>query len=87
MEILEYTPEIQQHSAQFYNMWLGVNDEFQGRGLGRYLLQYALHEMHKIGYRHAVISTDWENYRAFLFYSNCGYRVVDWTYELEKDLD
>ena len=84
MEILEYTPEIQQHSAQFYNMWLGVNDEFQGRGLGRYLLQYALHEMHKIGYRHAVISTDWENYRAFLFYSNCGYRVSDWTYAYSK---
>ena len=27
------------------------------------------------------------NYRAFLFYSNCGYRVVDWTYELEKHFD
>jgi GNAT superfamily N-acetyltransferase len=69
-----------------HTVWLGIEDKFQGQGLGRYLLQYALQEMHKIGYRHAAISTDWENYRAFLFYSNCGYRVVDWTYELEKNL-
>ena len=63
---------------------LDIEDPYQGQGIGRYLLQYSLQEMHKVGYRHATISTDWENYRAFLFYSNCGYRVVDWTYELEK---
>lgn len=67
-----------------HTMWLGIKDAFQGQGLGRYLLQYALHEMHKIGYRHALISTDWENYRAFLFYSNCGYQVSDWTYAYSK---
>ena len=63
---------------------LDIDDPYQGQGIGRYLLQYSLQEMHKVGYRHATISTDWENYRAFLFYSNCGYRAVDWTYELEK---
>lgn len=68
-----------------------VEDEFQGQGLGRYLLQYALQEMKKIGYRHAAISTAWDNhraflFRAFLFYSNCGYRTVDWTYEFVKNL-
>lgn len=66
--------------------WLGINDDFQGQGLGKYLLQYTLHEMHKIGYRHAAISTNWENHRALLFYGNCGYKVVDRTYEYEKDL-
>ena len=69
-----------------HTVWLGVEDEFQGQGLGRYLLQYALQEMHKIGYWHAAISTAWDNHRAFLFYSNCGYRTVDWTYEFVKDL-
>ena len=69
-----------------HTVWLGVEDEFQGQGLGRYLLQYALEETKKIGYRHAAISTAWENYRAFLFYSNCGYRTVDWTYGFVKDL-
>ena len=66
---------------------LDIEDPHQGQGIGRYLLQYSLQEMCKVGYRHATISTDWENYRAFLFYSNCGYRVVDWTYELEKTFD
>lgn len=69
-----------------HTVWLGIEGDLQGQGLGRYLLQSALQEMHKVGYRHAAISTNWENYRAFLFYSNCGYRVVDWTYEFVKDL-
>ena len=69
-----------------HTTWLGIADEFQGQGLGRYLLQYELQEMHKVGYRHAAISTAWDNHRAFLFYGNCGYRTVDWTYEFVKDL-
>ena len=70
----------------FHTVYLEIEDEFQGQGLGRYLLQYALQEMKKIGYRHATISTGWDDYRALLFYSNCGYRVVDWTYTYEKVL-
>jgi len=66
--------------------WLGVSDEIQGKGLGRHLLQCAIQEMHGVGYRHAAISTDWQNFRAFLFYSNFGYRVVDWTYALGREL-
>ena len=69
-----------------HTTWLGIEDDFQGQGLGRYLLQYALQEMKKIGYRHAAISTAWDNHRAFLFYSNCGYWTVDWTYGFVKDL-
>ena len=69
-----------------HTVWLGIEDDFQGQGLGRYLLQYELQEMKKIGYRHAAISTAWDNHRAFLFYSNCGYRTVDWTYGFVKDL-
>ena len=40
-----------------FTTWLGVSDEMQGRGWGRYLLQRALKEMHGIGCRHASIST------------------------------
>ena len=72
--------------AWLHTVWLGIEDDFQGKGLGRYLLQYALQEMKKIGYQHAAISTAWDNHRAFLFYSNCGYRTVDWTYEFVKNL-
>ena len=70
----------------FHTVYLEIENEFQGQGLGRYLLQYALQEMKKIGYRHAAISTRWDDYRPFLFYSNCGYRVADWTYTYEKVL-
>ena len=66
--------------------WLGVEEEVQGKGLGRYLLERARLELHAVGYRHAGISTSWVNYRAFQFYSNYGYRVVDWTYAWGKDL-
>ena len=69
-----------------YTDWIGVEDEYQGEGLGKYLLQYSLHEMHKVGYKHAALSTDWNNNRALLFYSNFGYRAVDWTYAFEKVL-
>ena len=68
----------------FHTVYLEIEDGFQGQGLGKFLLQYALQEMKKIGYRHAAISTGWDDYRALLFYSNCGYRVVDWTYGYEK---
>jgi len=70
-----------------FTQWLGVEEEVQGRGLGRHLLQRALVEMHGVGYRHAAISTDGGNGRAFLFYANCGYRMVDWTHEFGRDLE
>jgi GNAT superfamily N-acetyltransferase len=63
-----------------FTSWLGVEQPFQGKGLGRCLLARALAEMRGAGYRHAAISTAWDNARAFLFYSNFGYHVVDWTY-------
>ena len=76
------------HAAEaqdwWFVTWLGISEQMQGKGLGRYLLQRALLEMRGAGYRHAAISTSWHNYRAFLFYSNIGFHVVDWTYGLQK---
>ena len=69
-----------------YTDWIGVEDDYQGEGLGKYLLQSSLHEMHRVGYKHAALSTDWDNNRALLFYSNFGYRAVDWTYAYQKTL-
>jgi N-acetylglutamate synthase-like GNAT family acetyltransferase len=68
----------------FFTKWLGIEEEDQGKGLGRYLLQRTLWEMRKIGYRNAVISTNITNYRAQLFYTNFGYQVVDTAYGLVK---
>ena len=65
---------------------LNVGDAYQGRGLGRFLLARALERAHEIGYRHGAISTAHDNDRAFLFYANHGFSVVDWTYEFSKEL-
>jgi len=64
----------------FFVVWLGVDDEYQGHGLGMHLLRRAFVEMRGVGYRHAAISTRLHNHRAFLFYSNFGYHVADWTH-------
>jgi ribosomal protein S18 acetylase RimI-like enzyme len=66
---------------------LNVAEAHQGRRLGMHLLQAALKEMHAKGYRNASISTDWRNYRAFLFYSNVGFREVDWTLGFSRELE
>jgi len=65
---------------------LMVKDEVQGRGLGQFLLATGLAEMRKAGFRHAGISTDWDNYRAQLFYANFGFRLRDRTFAFERNL-
>ena len=71
-------------SRTIFTTWLGIAEPYQGRGLGRHLLFRALQEARETGYRHALISTALPNHRAFLFYAYCGYRLVDWTYELTR---
>ena len=71
----------------FLTVWLGIDEKLRGQGLGRHLLARARQELHAVGYRHAAISTSWDNHRAFLFYSNHGYRVCDWTYGFSRPLD
>ncbi len=66
--------------------WLGVKEEHQGGGLGRFLLAQAMFLARERGYRHGAISTALSNDRAFLFYTNHGFRVVDWTYEFSREL-
>ena len=66
--------------------WLGIEKPWQGQGWGRFLLSHALREAKDSGYRHSVISTDWRNDRAFVFYSNYGYRLSDWTFILSREL-
>lgn len=66
--------------------WLGIDEPYQGKGLGAHLLGRALAEAREVGYRHAGISTAFDNHRALLFYSNFGYRAVDWTRRFRRDL-
>ncbi len=61
-----------------------VEDAFQGRGWGLFLLQTALFEAKQIGYRHTATSTSWRNYRAMVFYTNYGYASLDTAYSFRK---
>ncbi|NKB66433.1 MAG: GNAT family N-acetyltransferase [Candidatus Latescibacteria bacterium] len=63
---------------------LNVQEKFQGKGLGRFLLAHAMCQARQRGYRHGAISTAHNNDRAFLFYANYGFRVADWTYQFTK---
>jgi GNAT superfamily N-acetyltransferase len=65
---------------------LGLDEDSQGKGIGKYLLRTSLQAMHGVGYRHATISTAWDNHRAFLFYSNFGYRLSEWTHGYGRTL-
>ena len=76
--------EAEEAQDQLFVEWLRIEDEVQGAGWGRYLLQRMLWEMKQTGYRHALISTSTNNHRALLFYSNFGFSVVDTAYEFVK---
>jgi len=43
--------------------------------------------MRQSGYRHVVVSTAANNHVAFVFYSNLGFEVSDWTFGLSKILN
>ena len=64
-----------------------MEQPYRHRGLGKPLLFRGRNEILSAGYRHTAISTALHNNRAFLFYSNHGYRLVDWTYQLSKTLN
>ncbi len=66
--------------------WLGVEEEEQAKGWGRYLLRRNLWEAQNIGYKNTVISCNIKNHRAQLFYTNYGYRVADTTYGFGKHI-
>ena len=65
---------------------LRVEESLRGRGLGKSLLATGLAEMKQAGCKHAAISTDWDNYRAALFYANLGYRLIDRTFSFRREL-
>ena len=63
---------------------LSVEEPYQGQGLGRWLLLKTMQDAKELGYKHAAISNAVANYRAFMFYTNYGFHVTDWTYGWEK---
>ena len=56
---------------------IDVEDAFQGRSWGKFLTNAMLEEASALGYQHTATSTQQENHRAQLFYTNMGYRITD----------
>jgi len=65
---------------------MDVEDAFQGCGWGRVLANTMLEEASMVGYRHTATSTQQENHRAQLFYTNMGYEVTDVAHSWLKDI-
>jgi GNAT superfamily N-acetyltransferase len=65
---------------------LDVSGPFQGQRLGHFLLSTGLGLMREAGCRHAAISTNEQNHRAALMYTNLGYRFADRTVAFRKEL-
>ena len=76
-----------QARASYYVGWFGTAGPEQGKGLGRYLLQVLLWEMHRIGYENATLYVALDNPVAQLLYTNGGFRLVDNMYVLFKDVE
>ena len=65
---------------------LGVDPEFRGRGLGKKLLQAAIHQMDKLGIKTVELTVDSENVPAVSLYNSLGFELKSrsvW-YEREK---
>jgi GNAT superfamily N-acetyltransferase len=65
---------------------MDVEQAFQGGGWGRFLVHTMLEEASELGYRHTATSTQQENHRAQLFYTNMGYSVTDVAHSWLKDI-
>lgn len=69
-----------------YTRWIAVRPDYQGRGLGRDLLEKTLWEMRECGYARATLSTHRDNASARLLYHRCGYSTVDTSYAYHKTI-
>ncbi len=69
--------------SMFYTTWLGVNEGFRGRGLGRAMLRQALRRAYDEGCRVATLTTAGTNFRAQALYVSEGYVQTDtlWAFE------
>ena len=64
----------------------GTVEPERRKGIGRYAMEVALSEMHKLGYKHAVLDVENGNYPAQLLYLSMGFQVLSNTYSARKTL-
>ncbi|WP_175639084.1 GNAT family N-acetyltransferase [Metabacillus schmidteae] len=56
---------------------IAVNEEFQGRGLGKELLFHSIEQARKMGYRTIEVGTGNSSIGQLAFYQKCGFRIIE----------
>ena len=69
-----------------YTRFLGVDEAFSRRGIGRHLLTRALQEMRSEGYDRTALNCRQANNRVLALYSDVGYLTLDSSSAYVKDL-
>lgn len=65
---------------------IGVGEGERGAGFGRYLLQRALWEGQRLGYRDAHLRVYPDTHTAIMLYASDGFRIIGTGYQLTKSL-
>ena len=68
-----------------YIQWLGVDPEFQGRGIGRFLLREMLRRMALLGMKQVFLTTGSQNWRAQPLYYSEGFVLAGTSITMIKD--
>jgi ribosomal protein S18 acetylase RimI-like enzyme len=69
-----------------YVSWLGVDPEYQRRGIGRALLTSMIERLMRLGMRQVLLTTGSQNWRAQPLYLSMGFRVVGTSISLTREL-
>jgi ribosomal protein S18 acetylase RimI-like enzyme len=70
-----YWPDDELSLAQFEPV--GTDPDFQGRGIGRAVIAFALERLAQDGIERARVMTNASNTNAIRFYEACGFEIVD----------
>ena len=74
--MVKVAPEPEPELAQLTSMH--VHPDFQGRGIGRALLETAVEFMRESGYRSAILGVIQANGKARGLYESAGWQVLEW---------
>lgn len=70
-----------------YTRGMGIKEPHRRKGIGRYLLKHALHEMRCEGYQTAALNCREKNHPAVSLYKSEGYATADTSFAYVKDLN
>lgn len=73
---LEFCPENETQAGEYYLDCLAVDADFQGKGIGKFLISYLIEEYNLIKHQNIGLLVELENQHAKKLYLNMGFQVV-----------